>query len=148
MGKTLLWVFGVLLVLVLAALKYSSLTRDSTNARVAEEVRQNPAGDRAARTMLLTLEDGTMLLVNFLHEGHEVFTGIDGLWSREFVGEGQKVSMFSEGETLTVHAVTVLDRPDYQKDIFSQLRSKVPKWLPDALNGNLVVITLDAESAT
>ena len=148
MGKTLLWVFGVLLVLVLAALKYSSLTRDSTNARVAEEIRQNPAGDRAARTMLLSLEDGTMLPVNFLHEGHEVFTEIDGLWSREFVGEGQKVSMFSKGEPLTGHAVTVLDRPDYQKDIFSQLRSKVPRWLPDALNGNSVVITLDAESAT
>ena len=73
MGKTLLWVFGVLLVLVLAALKYSSLTRDSTNARVAEEIRQNPAGDRAARTMLLSLEDGTMLPVNFLHEGHGIY---------------------------------------------------------------------------
>ena len=56
--------------------------------------------------------------------------------------------MFSKGEPLTGHAVTVLDRPDYQKDIFSQLRSKVPRWLPDALNGNSVVITLDAESAT
>ena len=143
MGKILLWIVGVLVVMVLCALAYGSLTRDSTNARVAEEIRQNPDGDRAARTMLLTLEDGTMYPVNFLHEGNEVFMGIDGRWWRVFVDEGQRVSMFIKGETYTGHAVAVLDRPEYQKDIFSRLRPTVPKWLPDALNGKLVVITLD-----
>ena len=38
--------------------------------------------------------------------------------------------------------MTKLDDPDYIKDIFSRLRPTVPKWLPDALNGKLVVITL------
>lgn len=142
MKKVIGWFFAGLLVLVLAAAGYLALTRDATNARVAEEIRQNPDGERAAKTMLLTMADGRMYPVNYLHEGNKVFMGIDGLWWRDFVGEGQPVTMFIKGETYEGHAVTKLDDPAYIKDIFSRLRPTVPKWLPDALNGKLVVITL------
>lgn len=138
---------GLLLIaLVLASVTYASLTRDDTNARVAQEIQSIPSGERAARTMLLTLADGTMYPVNYLHEGDEVFMGIDGLWWREFEEESKPVTMFIKGETYTGQAIAVLDRPDYIKDIFSRLRPTVPKWLPDALNGKLVAIQLDEDS--
>ncbi len=131
-----------LLILIIAAFGYRTLTIDDTNARVADEIRSNPDGDRARKTMLLTLQDGTMYPVNFLHEGDKVFMGIDGRWWREFVGAGQPVSMYIRGETLTGHAVAKLDDPAYTADIFSRLRPTAPAWLPDWLNGKLVVITL------
>ena len=142
MQKVIGWFLVGLLVLILGAAGYLALTRDATNARVAEDIRQNPEGARAAKTMLLTMADGRMYPVNYLHEGNKVFMGIDGRWWRDFVGEGQPVSMFIKGETYEGHAVTKLDDQDYIKDIFSRLRPTVPKWLPDALNGKLVVITL------
>lgn len=144
--KVVVGTIVIITVLLVATFGYRSLTRDSTNARVAEEIRQNPNGERAAKTMLLTLDDGTMYPVNFLHENNHVYVGIDGLWWREFVGEGQAVTMLIKGETNFGHAVTILDDPAYKKDIFSRLRPTVPKWLPDSLNGKLVKISLDQPS--
>lgn len=144
--KVLFGLVATLTVLVIAGLTYGSLTRDATNERVATEIRENPDGERAARTMLLTLEDGTMYPVNYLYEDDKVFMGIDGLWWREFVDEPRAVQMFIKGNTYSGSALTKLDDLTYIKDIFSRLRPKVPKWLPDALNGKLVVITLDEES--
>ena len=132
---------GVLLLLV-CAVGYFVLTRDATNAKVAEEIRSNPQGERAARTMLLTLADGRMYPVNYLWEENLVFMGIDGPWWREFTGEGQGVEMFIAGQTLTGHARAVLDDPEYTDEIFARLRPKAPSWLPRWLNGKLVVITL------
>ncbi len=143
MGKISLWILAGVIVLLSSAVTYGALTRDSTNARVAEDIRQNPDGDRAARSMLLTLEDGTMYPVNYLVEDGKVFMGIDGLWWRVFVDDAKPVTMFIKGQTYTGSALAVLDDPAYVKDIFSRLRPTVPKWLPDALNGKLVVITLD-----
>jgi len=40
------------------------------------------------------------------------------------------------------YAVVVLDDQAYVDDVFSRLRPTVPKWLPDWLNGKLVVVTL------
>ena len=132
-----------MLVLVIVAFGYLSLTRDSTNARVAEEVHANPDGERGRKTMLLWLEDGRMYPVNFLHEGNQVFIGIDGLWWREFKAQGQPVKMLIRGKNYSGHAVARLDDPAYKADIFSRLRPTAPEWLPDFLNGKLVVITLD-----
>ena len=73
--------------------------------------------------------------------------GIDGRWWREFVGAGQPVSMYIRGETLTGHAVAKLDDPAYTADIFSRLRPTAPAWLPDWLNGKLVVITLSSDTS-
>ena len=145
-AKILLWIGTALVLLLVAGLVYGNLTREMTNARVAEEIRHEPEGERAARTMLLTMEDGRMYPVNYLYEGNKVFMGIDGFWWREFADEAKPVSMYIKGETYTGQALTILDRPEYIKDVFSRLRPTVPKWLPDALNGKLVEITLDPAS--
>jgi len=138
------WIVIGVVGLFLVFIGYRFSTRDVTNARVAEEIRTNPQGERAQRAMLVTLADGRMYPVNFLREGDLVFMGIDGRWWREFVSPGQPVEMFIQGERLTGHATTVLDDPDYTADIFSRLRPTVPDWLPDWLNGKLVVIALNS----
>lgn len=131
-------IVGLLVVLV----GYQAMTRDATNARVAEEIRQHPNGELARRTMLITLPNGREYPVNYLHEGDQVFMGVDGRWWREFLGDGQPVVTLIRGESLTGHARTVLNNPEVVKDVFSRLRPTVPGWLPDWLNGKLVVITL------
>jgi hypothetical protein len=141
--KILKWTVILLLSLLVAGAAYLSLTRESTNASVVEELRQNPQGERATRTMLITLSDGRMYPVNYLREANLVFMGIDGRWWREFLGEGQPVGLSIQGENFSGHALTVLDRPEYKADVFSRLRPAAPAWLPDWLNGKLVVITLD-----
>ena len=93
--------------------------------------------------MLLTLADGTMYPVNYLKEDPLVFMGIDGLWWREFRGDGAPVTMLIRGEVLSGHAKVVLDDQAYVDDIFARLRPTAPEWLPDWANGKLVVITLD-----
>ena len=134
-------VFG-LLILLLALSGYVAFTRDATNSRVAEEIRTNPGGDRAQKTMLLTIADGRMYPVNFLHEGNHVYMGIDGLWWREFVDDAQPVQMFIRGENYRGSARTILDDRSYKKDVFARLRPTVPKWLPNFLDAKLVVITI------
>lgn len=131
-----------LLLLLVVFVGYRFAVREDTNARVAEEIRTNPQGERAQRSMLVTLADGRMYPVNFLREGDRVFMGIDGRWWREFVGDGQPVEMLIQGEVLHGHAITVLDDPAYTADVFTRLRPTVPNWLPDWLNAKLVVITL------
>ncbi len=138
-------VVGILLVLALL-IGYRVATIDATNARVAEDIRANPTGERALRTMLLTLADGRMYPVNYLREGDVVYMGIDGRWWREFVGDGQRVEMLIQGESFAGHAVTLLDQPEYTADVFSRLRPTAPAWLPRWLNGKLVVITLVDDS--
>lgn len=140
--RTLKWLGFGLLGLLVVAVAYRTLTVDATNERVAEEIRNNPTGERAARAMLIWLEDGTMYPVNYLHEGDQVFMGIDGRWWRAFRGEGAPVRMLIKGEHYQGHARVVLDDPDYTEAVFARLRPTVPEWLPDWLNGKLVVITL------
>lgn len=133
----------VVAVVVLGLLVYAYIGRGDANARVAEEVRANPDGDRAQKVMLVTLTDGRMFPVNYLAEDGLVFMGIDGRWWREFTGDGARVELFIRGETLKGHARAELDDQAYIDDIFSRLRPTVPDWLPDWLNGKLVVITPD-----
>lgn len=138
------WIVIGVVGLFLVFIGYRFSTRDVINARVAEEIRTNPQGERAQRAMLVTLADGRMYPVNYLVEGDLVFMGIDGRWWREFVGDGQPLEMLIQGERLTGHATTVLDDPEYTAEIFSRLRPTVPGWLPDWLNGKLVVITVNS----
>ena len=121
---------------------YRLATRDAYNAKVAEEIRVNPQGARAQRSMLVTLEDGRIYPVNYLREDGFVYMGIDGRWWRAFLDEGQRVELLLQGETLSGHALTILDDPERTADVFSRLRPTAPAWLPDWLNGKLVVITL------
>ena len=143
MVKTLKWLGIGLLVLVVVGVGYRALTVGDRNAQVAADIRNNPDGDRARRAMLLYLQDGTMYPVNYLHEGDQVFMGIDGLWWREFQGQGAPVRMLIRGEEYSGHAVVELDDQAYIDDVFSRLRPTVPEWLPDWANGKLVVITLN-----
>ena len=142
--KVLKWIGIGVLVLIAGLVGYRAATVDATNARVAEEIRSDPNGARAAKTMVLTLDDGRVYPVNYLREDGYVYMGIDGRWWREFVDESAPVTMFIQGETYTGQARTVLDDPARVEDVFSRLRPTVPEWLPDWLNGKLVVITLDS----
>ncbi len=133
-----------LAVLVLVPVAYITYMLTVGNAGVIEDLRENPQGERAQRAMLLTLADGTIYPVNYLREGDVVFMGVDGRWWRGFRGEGAPVTLLVQGETLTGRAQVVLDDPAYTADVFSRLRPTAPAWLPDWLNGKLVVIRLDA----
>ncbi len=135
-------ILGVVLVLIaLIGYRYSQI--DAVNARVSQEIRDQPDGERALKSMIVTLQDGRVYPVNYLWEGDFVYMGIDGRWWREFTGDGQPVEMFVRGENYTGHAIAVLDDPERKADIFSRLRPTAPSWLPDFLNGKLVVIALD-----
>ena len=133
--------FGVAAV-VLALLVYANYNMGETNARVAQEILTNPDGQRARETMLVRLADGREYPVNYLIDDNLVFMGIDGRWWREFEGDGAPVELLIRGATLTGHARAELDDQAYIDDVFSRLRPTVPEWLPDWLNGKLVVITL------
>jgi len=137
------WFIVIVVMLVVFAVAYRLYYERVTNPGVVEEIRSNPEGERAGIVMLLTFPDGMVLPVNYLREGNEVFAGADGRWWRVFQGEGADVSVFIRGETLTGRAKVVLDDQSYVDDVFSRLRPTVPEWLPDWLNGKLVVITLD-----
>ena len=113
------------------------------NPAVIEELRDNPDGERAARAMIVTLQDGRIFPVNYLREADTVYMGIDGLWWRAFREPGAPVSMLIQGEALRGHALAVLDDPEYTADVFERLRPAAPDWLPAWLNGKLVVIQLD-----
>ena len=132
----------VIAVAVLAILLPQRAER--TNASVIAEIQTNPGGERAARSMVITLADGRVYPVNYLREGNLVFMGIDGRWWRAFQGAGQQVEMLIQGQRLTGSAKVELDDQAYIDEIFARLRPKVPSWLPDWLNGKLVAITLDS----
>ena len=113
-----------------------------TNPAVVEEITQNPQGDRAGIVMLLTISEGKTLPVNYLREGDTVFIGADGSWWREFQGEGAEVTLLIRGVRLQGRAKVVLDNPTYTHEVFARLRPSAPAWLPDWLNGKLIVIEL------
>lgn len=134
-------IFGLLLVFWLGMKTYYAVV---VNESVTEELRQNPGGERAALVMLLTFPDGRELPVNYLREGNQVFAGADGQWWRAFRDGAVPVKLYIRGEELSGRARTIMDDPQYTKDVFERLRPNVPKWLPDWLNAHLVVIDLDA----
>ena len=140
--SVLKWTLIGLAVLVLLVLSYRVVRLEDVNQQVAQEIIANPDGERARRAMLLYLPDGRMYPVNYLREDNRVYMGIDGLWWREFRGDGAPVRMFIRGLEFSGHGRVVLDDPTYVEDVFSRLRPTVPEWLPDWLNGKLVVITL------
>lgn len=137
------WVVVVLLGLLVLGAAYQVMTIDDRNGAVAEDIRNNPDGDRAKRAMLLSLEDGRTYPVNYLKEDDLVFVGIDGLWWREFQGQGAPVGLLIRGQQYRGYARTVLDDPAYKEEIFARLRPAAPEWLPDWLNGKLIVIRLE-----
>ena len=133
------------LVFVIGLLAWLPARTQQVNAQVIEEIRTNPQGARAGRSMIITLADGRVYPVNYLREDDLVFMGIDGRWWRAFQGSGEPVEMLIQGQRLRGHAQVVLDNPEYVVDVFARLRPKAPSWLPLWLNGKLVVVTLQPD---
>ena len=144
MSKTKRFVIGVIVLLVVGtvAMKWRG---DTVNTRVMNEIRSEPFGERARKTMIVTLEDERVYPVNFLREDGRVYMGIDGLWWRVFRGEGSRVQMEINDRIVTGTGVVILDDAARVDDVFSRLRPTAPEWLPRALNGKLVEITPDTE---
>ncbi len=145
MAKWLLIATLGLLLLVVAAGLYNTRV---VNPRVIDEIRNNPEGERAAIATLLTFPDGKTIPVNYLKEGNLVFLGADGPWWRDFPATeedvpGTKVELFIRGQLYTGYGKTELTDQVYIDDVFSRLRPTVPAWLPDWLNGKLIVIELE-----
>ena len=113
------------------------------NPAVEAELKNDPSGERAARTMLLTFVDGKTIPVNYLEENGKIYAGADGGWWKRFSGKGEPVDMLIRGRAMSGYAVAITDDPAYTHDIFRRLRPKVPAWLPDWLNGVLIEITPD-----
>ena len=139
------WLLGIVVAGGLFVVGYVLYMVQIANPKVVNELRNNPTGERAQRVMLLTLPDGRSLPVNYLRDDDKVFAGADGRWWRAFRDGGVPVTVLIRGETLTGHAKAVLDDPEYTAMVFSRLRPTVPEWLPDWLDGVLVVVALDPE---
>ena len=144
MAKWLLIATLGLLLLVASAGLYNTRV---VNPRVMDEIRNNPNGERAAIAALLTFPDGKTIPVNYLKEGDLVFLGADGPWWRKFPTTeedvpGTRAELFIRGTQYVGYGKTELNDQTYIDDVFSRLRPKVPEWLPDWLNGKLIVIEI------
>jgi hypothetical protein len=136
-------VLALLLASALLILGYAGFMTQIRNPRMIEQLRGEGASEAGKRVMLLTLPDGRTLPVNYLREGSAVYAGADGPWWRELRDAGARVSLRIQGETLNGHARAVRDDPQLTREVFSRLRPDVPAWLPDWLNGVLVIVSLD-----
>ena len=136
-------VIGVPALFYFGGLAYYSLV---VNDRITKDLTENSQGERANLVMLMTFPDGQQLPMNYLREGNKVFAGADGRWWRAFREGDVSVTLLVKGEELIGKARVVLDDPAYTKDVFTRLRPNVPKWLPDWLNANLIVIDLEENS--
>ena len=132
----------VLVILTLSILGYCVYVTQIGNPGVVADLKQNPMGKRAERTMLLMFSQGKTIPVNYLREGSLVYAGADGWWWREFEGEGAAVNLLVRGEALKGRATVFLEDQEFIDRVFSKLRPTVPVWLPDWANGKLVIIDL------
>lgn len=140
--KWLAIAFVLLVVVPACVLVYG---RFIANPRVADELRTQPDGSRGAKAMLLTLPSGRELPVNYLREDATVYVGADGPWWRE-LRDDSAVGLLIRGERFEGRSRVVLDDPELTRAVFERLRPTAPAWLPDWLNGKLIVIEL-GESA-
>jgi hypothetical protein len=132
----------VLATLTLSIVGYGVYVTQIGNPGVVADLRQNPMGKRAERTMLLMFSQGKTIPVNYLREGTLVYAGADGWWWRQFEGKGAAVTLLVRGETLKGHATVFLEDQEFIDEVFSKLRPTVPAWLPDWANGKLVIVDL------
>jgi hypothetical protein len=136
------WLIGLVLALVLLGAGYAFYMARIGNPRAITELRDLPDGARAQRVTLITLPDGRTLPVNYLREADTVYLGADGRWWRQLRG-GAAVTLLIRGETYTGQAKPIEHDQGYTNEVFARLRPNAPAWLPDWLNGVLVVISLD-----
>lgn len=136
------WFIGIVLALVLLGIGYVVYATRIANPRVVAELRDHSEGERAQRAMLLTLPDGQTFPVNYLREADTVYLGADGRWWRQLRG-GAIVTLLIRGEMLSGQAKPIENDQEYTNEVFARLRPNAPAWLPDWLNGVLVVVSLD-----
>ena len=138
------WLVVAALVGVLALLVggYAFYMANVGNPRVVDTLLKDPTGPTAQRVMLITFPDGRVLPVNYIREGRSVYVGADGPWWREFTGGNVPVQVYIRGESMMGVASAIRDDPERTEEVFARLRPTVPEWLPDWLNGVLVVIEL------
>ncbi len=103
------------------------------------ELRANPQGELAQKTMILTLPDGEVIPVNFIREGNKVYIGADGRWWRQLRGEGARVGLFILGEELTGVARAVEEDKEQARFILEKVRPGFA-WLTPSIP---VEITID-----
>jgi len=143
------WIIGAIILLAILLFGLWYYAEQVSNPKVVDEIINNPTGERATEVTLIELPSGRSVPANYLQEDNLVFIGVDGRWWREFETGPKQVQLLIRGTVLRGSAAVVLDDPNYTKDIFSRLRPTVPKWLPDWLNGKLIVITVvDTPPAT
>ena len=137
--KAIKWILGILVILVAVYLVTFLLF---INPMILKEIKNEPTSEIAGEALVLTFTSGKEIPVNYLLEGKQVFVGADGPWWREFEEGPTPVTLVIKGETLQGSATVVLDNPEYTHEIFARLRPTAPEWLPDWLNGKLIVIDL------
>ena len=103
------------------------------------ELRANPEGELAQKTMILTLPDGEAIPVNFIREGSKVYTGADGRWWRQLRGEGARVGLFIKGEELTGVGRAVEEDKEQARFILEKVRPGFA-WLSPSVP---IEITID-----
>lgn len=112
------------------------------NPMVLTEIKTKPTSEMAGEALVLKFASGKEIPVNYLKEGNKVFVGADGPWWREFKDGPTPVSIIIKSESFNGLAVVVQDDPEYTEEVFLRLRPTAPEWLPDWLQGKLVVIEL------
>lgn len=128
---------AVVVLALVVAVGYPLLSR-WMNAGVIRELREEPDGERARKVMLVTLPSGKEIPVNYLRDGGNVYAGADFPWWRELRGEGGKVTVLVQGETLRGHGRAVEDDPALRESVFGRLRPSAP-----AFTGTLVEVVLE-----
>ena len=141
------WFIGIVLALIVLVVGYLVYQTYVVNPRAVAELRDHSNGELARRAALITLPDGRTLPVNYLREADTVFVGADGAWWRQLRG-GAVVTLLLRGETLSGRANPIENDQRYTTEVFARLRPNAPAWLPDWLNGVLVVINLDTATRT
>ncbi len=135
--KWLVLGLSIVVALLFSACAYSSWA----NARVVDELRNEPDGERAQKVMLLTLPSGKSLPVNYLRDGQTVYAAADFPWWREIRGEGGRGSVLVRGEVFEGRMRAVEDDPELRDSVFDRLRPTAPRMF-----GTLIVIELDPET--
>lgn len=129
---------SVVLGIAVIAGGYAVASRLWINPGVVRELRENPDGERARKTMVLTLPSGRVIPVNYLREGDTVYAGADFPWWRELQDGGGRGSVLIRGQEYEGRMRAVLDDPELRSSVFDRLRPTAPKFW-----GVLVVIELD-----
>jgi hypothetical protein len=135
-------VFYLFVALAVVAAGYVLYAMLLVNPRVISSLQSNPDSAQAARVLVLTLAGGKQIPVNYLEEDGVIYLGADGGWWRKFEDGGAPVTVLLRGAQRSGHATAITDDPARTADVFSRLRPTAPEWLPDWLNGKLIVIEL------